>query len=123
MQARFEALRKYASAALINTSVGLLLIGLLYRWTASPMLTISISTLLGYAYSLATYHTIAFPGQRRSPPYLRYGVIYGLSLGLNSGLTLAVLAIKSSFWLAQLVALPIVVGVQWFGLNRWAFRP
>ena len=122
MPDRFTRLRKYASAALINTTAGLLIIWLLYQWTASPILTIAISTLLGYGYSLASYHTIAFPGQRRSPPYLRYGVIYGLSLGMNSGLTYAVISLSSSFLLAQMVSLPIVVTFQWFGLNRWVFK-
>ena len=122
IQASVRHLRNYASAALINTAAGLLIIYLLYHCTASPIITISISTLLGYAYSLATYHTIAFPGKRRAPPFLKYSFIYSLSICINSGLTYAVMSMTSSFWIGQLIALPIAIIFQWLGLNLWAFR-
>ena len=113
---------RYCTAALINTIIGLAALAILYRVTNMPYVTIGLSAVLGYTYSLFTYHRIAFKGRAGKPPYYSYAVVYGTAFMLNSLLTIAALRITSNFLLAQVIILPLVVVMQWTASNFWAFR-
>jgi hypothetical protein len=113
---------RYFTAALINTILGLTILAILYRVTYMPYVTIGLSTVFGYIYSLFTYHRIAFKGRAGKPPYCSYAVVYGTAFMLNSLLTIGALRMTSNFLLAQVVILPLVVVMQWAASNFWAFR-
>ena len=73
---KFRNLKKYLIASFINTVIGIFLIFLIYKITNLKIITIGICSLLGYFYSILTYHKIAFKGKLSKPPYIKYAVTY-----------------------------------------------
>jgi hypothetical protein len=110
-------------AAALNTLIGILVIAVVYNFTSSPYVTIALSSVIGYSYSLATYHNIAFNRRTIRPPYIRYGVVYLTAFILNSSLTTVGLKVYPHFISIQIVVIPLVVVLQWFASNFWAFNP
>ena len=119
-----KSLARYALASLINTSIGILVIAILYQISKSKDITIVSATLIGYIYSIITYHRIAFKGKLKHPPYFKYAITYGCSCLANMGLTNALLTIapNTSFLAIQLLVVPIVVVSQWVVSTLWTFR-
>jgi hypothetical protein len=116
-------LSRYVAAAAINTLLGIVVIAVVYTITNKPYETIAISAALGYCYSLTTYHNIAFYRRTGRPPFLRYAVVYLTAFILNSGLTTIALMIYPRFIAVQFAVIPLVVLLQWFASNFWAFKP
>jgi hypothetical protein len=81
MLRRFMALglHRYLLASGINTLIGILIIVSIYSVTRLPFLTVGLAALLGYGYSLFSYHYVAFNGKGRRPPYVRYALVYGVA--------------------------------------------
>lgn len=117
-----DELMRYGMASAINTATGIGLIALLYWLTGSATASLTTSTVLGYVYSLATYNSIAFHGNRKQPPFVRYGIIYSFALLLNLALTRILVARTGSFLVAQIVVLPPLLVLQWLAAKHWAFR-
>ena len=115
-------IHKYASASLFNTIVGIGIIAAIFHLTHNPYATILISAVLGYVYSLITYHYIAFDGKGLKPPYLRYAIIYTSAYLLNTLLTKALMASLQSFLYTQIIIIPIVAILQWIAARLWGFR-
>ena len=86
-------------------------------------MTIAICSLLGYFYSIFTYHRIAFNGNLNKPPYLKYAVSFTSAFLLNSTFTRLGSKLTDQFLLIQLVVVPLVVFIQWLAANLWVFKP
>ena len=115
---KYRNLKKYLIASLINTVIGVFLIVLIYKITSLKTITIGICSLLGYFYSILTYHKIAFKGKLSKPPYIKYAVTYISSFLLNSTFT----RIGDEFLIVQLFVVPLVVFIQWIASNLWVFK-
>ena len=115
-------LHRYTLASLANTAAGTAVILILYKITTSPAATLITSAIAGYIYSIISYHRLAFRGKRKNPPFLRYGLVYGSGLAINGTVTWIVVSLTGSFFQAQLVAVPIVICLQWVASRYWAFR-
>ena len=115
-------LKKYFFASFINTIIGILMIIFIYEITNQRLLTIGISSLLGYFYSITTYHKIAFKGKLLKPPYLKYGVSYFSSFLLNGTFTRLSEKLIDNFLIIQLFVVPLVVFIQWLSANLWVFK-
>ena len=85
-------------------------------------MTIGLCSLLGYFYSIMTYHKIAFTGKLSNPPYLKYAISYFSSFILNSTFTRIGEKFISSFLVIQIFVVPLVVVIQWLTANLWVFR-
>lgn len=116
-------LAKYFSASVLNTLLGVAIIFVLYRLTDAPYITLVLSSLIGYIYSICSYHYIAFSGKGRKPPYKRYALTYFTALGLNTGITSILMLVTRDFMVIQAIVLPIIVGLQWLAANYWVFKP
>ncbi len=112
---------RYLSASLINTAIGVFVMFALYTFTKQPYLTIASSAVIGYMYSLFTYHTIAFKRRTSKPPFIKYAVVYIVAFALNSGMTFVGLRLLPSFLAVQIMVIPLVVVAQWFASSLWAF--
>ena len=119
---KFNNLKKYFLASLINTIIGILMIMIVYELTSQKYLTIFVCCLIGYFYSIITYHFIAFPGKLIHPPYRKYSLTYSSSFLLNGLLTRLGNLITEQFLLIQLFVIPIVVIIQWLASNLWVFN-
>ena len=119
---KFRNLKKYFIASIINTVIGIFLIIIVYKLTNLKFLTIAICSLLGYFYSIFTYHKIAFKGKLRNPPYTKYAVTYTSSFLLNSTFTNIGNRITDQFLIIQLIVVPLVVIIQWLASNLWVFK-
>lgn len=119
---RLRNLKKYFIASLINTVIGVILIILIYKITNLKLITIGICSLLGYFYSILTYHRIAFKGKLSKPPYTKYAVTYISSFLLNSTFTRIGEKFLDQFLLVQLFVVPLVVFIQWIASNLWVFK-
>ena len=119
---KFKNLKKYLIASFINTLIGICLIVFVYRITNQELLTIGLCSLIGYFYSILTYHRIAFNGKLSNPPYLKYAISYFSSFILNSTLTRIGEKMLSSFLVIQIFVVPLVVIIQWLTANLWVFR-
>ena len=119
-----KSLARYALTSLINTSIGILVIAVLYQVSKSKDITIASAALIGYFYSIITYHKIAFKNNLKYPPYFKYAITYGGSYLANMGLTDTCLRIapNASFLAIQLVVVPLVVVSQWLVSTLWTFR-
>ena len=115
-------IHKYAAASLLNTITGIGIIAALFHLTHNPYITIFMSAMLGYGYSLITYHFIAFAGKGLKLPYARYAIIYASSYVLNTFLTRMLMASYDNFLYTQVVAIPVVAIVQWIMARLWGFR-
>ena len=60
---KIRNLKKYFLASIINTLIGISLIVVIFKITNQELLTIGLCSLLGYFYSILTYHKIAFTGK------------------------------------------------------------
>ena len=94
----------------------------IYEITNQRLLTIGICSLLGYFYSIITYHKIAFKGKLLKPPYLKYGVSYFSSFLLNGTFTRLGEKLIDNFLIIQLFVVPLVVFIQWLSANLWVFK-
>jgi putative flippase GtrA len=119
---RKHGLHRYALASGVNTVIGILLIAALYHATGSAHVTIILSAMLGYLYSLLSYNHIAFKSRERRLPYVRYAVVYASALTLNALITQAVMLSSKSFLTAQIIAIPTVIILQWMASRFWVFR-
>ena len=119
---KFRNLKKYLIASFINTVIGIFLIFLIYKITNLKIITIGICSLLGYFYSILTYHKIAFQGKLSKPPYIKYAVTYISSFLLNSTFTRIGEKFVDEFLLVQLFVVPLVVFIQWIASNLWVFK-
>jgi hypothetical protein len=115
-------LARYLSASVLNTAIGLAVIAILYYVTKAPYVTIALSALLGYLYSVFSFHYIAFAGKGRRVPYKKYALTYFTAFILNIVLTKALLNSLHSFVVVQVIVLPLVVGLQWLTANFWVFK-
>jgi hypothetical protein len=115
-------LARYFSASILNTAIGLSIIAMLYYVTKAPYVTIALSGLLGYLYSIFSFHYIAFAGKGRRVPYKKYALTYSTAFVLNIVLTKALMSTLNSFVLVQAIVLPLVVGLQWLTANLWVFK-
>ena len=115
-------LARYLSASVLNTAIGLAVIALLYTVTKAPYVTIALSGLLGYLYSIFSFHYIAFGAKGRRVPYRKYALTYFSAFILNLVLTRLLLGPLNSFVLVQVIVLPLVVGLQWLTANFWVFK-
>lgn len=106
----------------MNTAIGLAVIAILYYVTKAPYVTIALSALLGYLYSVFSFHYIAFAGKGKRVPYKKYALTYFTAFILNMVLTKALLNSLHSFVLVQVIVLPLVVGLQWLTANFWVFK-
>lgn len=113
---------KYASASLFNTILGIGIIAAIFHVTHNPYATILISAVLGYIYSLITYHYIAFDGKGLKPPYARYAIIYGSAYFLNTFLTKGLMEYTHSFLYTQIIIIPLVATLQYVAARLWGFR-
>ena len=93
---------RYILTAGINTAIGLVIILSMYKLTKMPYITVGGSAAIGYAYSLLTYHNIAFRKRAGRPPYLKYGAVYISAFTINSILTWIGLKIVENFMLVQI---------------------
>ena len=119
---KFRNLKKYLIASFINTVIGVFLIFLIYKITNLKIITIGICSLLGYFYSILTYHKIAFKGKLSKPPYIKYAVTYISSFLLNSTFTRIGEKFVDEFLMVQLFVVPLVVFIQWIASNLWVFK-
>ena len=102
--------------------MGIGIIAATYHVTHNPYTTILISTVLGYIYSLITYHYIAFDGKGLKPPYARYAIIYGSAYLLNTFLTKAMMQYTHSFLHTQIIVVLLVATLQYVAARLWGFR-
>jgi hypothetical protein len=106
----------------INTLLGVLAMIAIYKLTRAPFLTILLSALAGYTYSIYSYNIVGFARGLTRPPYKRYMVVYSSSVVINLLLTRVGMSITGNFFLVQAIVLPSVVGLQWIASYFWAFR-
>ena len=114
-------IHRYLLASGINTLIGILVIACIYRVTGLPFLTVGLAAVLGYGYSILSYHYLAFNGKGKRPPYARYAAVYGLAYLLNTSFTVIGLKLTGNFFLVQLFTIPLVVVLQWISARLWVF--
>ena len=111
----------YLKASLLNTAFGISLMYGIYAFTQSKQASIFTVYLIGYFVGIFNYNKIGFNRKSR-PPYIAYGVVYILTFWLNSFLSTFAMQPLKSFYLAQVLVVPVVAIFQWIVLNIWVFR-
>ena len=115
-------LHKYLGAAVINTSIGVLIVATFFKVLRNPFWTLLASACVGYAYSIATYHYLAFDGRGKQPPYKKYALVFGLALLINASLTSILMPYLHSFLSTQILIMPPVIVGQWAAAKFWVFN-
>lgn len=119
---KIKSILRLVAASSVNTLIGFIVMGILYKLTENPLLTLILSAALGYIYSIYSYNAIGFARGTRQPPYGRYMVVFGSGLAMNAVLTNIGLNLTRNFLLIQFLVLPAVISFQWLASYFWAFR-
>ncbi|MDE2184666.1 MAG: GtrA family protein [Alphaproteobacteria bacterium] len=120
-QAHLPRFSAFVAVGVLNTAFGyaVYLAGLWFG--LAPVAALAVATAIGALFNYATIGGIVF-GERRVALLPRFLLVYCVLYAVNVGLLEAVMACGAPAWLAQAIALPIVVTAGYTLMNLVVFR-